>query len=123
MSKPTRLEILIATATISFIAQFFLQKTALAAPAFGWIPLGIVALAFAVSEARQRLRAPDIVITVTQQLTPLMAKFLEQDRRLEKREQLKRQLYDLNGEIETFNAEMDADTRKAWQNRPGPYGK
>lgn len=51
------------------------------------------------------------------------AAFLEQDRRLDRRERLKRQLDDVNREIETFFAEMDADTRKAWANRPGPYGK
>jgi hypothetical protein len=87
------------------------------------LPFTLVAAGIAFKRLYETLRAPDIVIRVTQQPTPLMARFLEQDRRLEKREQLKRQLFDLNGEIETFNANLSPDDRKAWQHRPGPYGK
>ncbi len=72
---------------------------------------------------RWSLRAPDVVITITDAPPPLAAKFHEQDRRLERRERLRGELFALNGEIETFNANLTADERKAWQLRPGPYGK
>lgn len=91
--------------------------------AFAWIPFAFVATVVGIAALHWGLRAPDVVIKVTAPLTPLTAKFLEQDRRLEKRERLKGELFRLNGEIETFNAEMDYDTRIAWANRPGPYGK
>ena len=88
-----------------------------------WCPFAIAAAFAGVSRIRWHLRAPDVVITVTERLKPLELTFQEQDRRLERRERLKGELFKLNGEIETFNAEMDFDTRHAWANRPGPYGK
>lgn len=72
---------------------------------------------------RWTLRAPDVVITITDAPQPLAAKFHEQDARLERRERLKGELFRLNGEIETFNANLTSDERKAWTRRPGPYGK
>gem|GEM_PF-2724685 len=89
----------------------------------GWSPFTVAALVVGALALHRHLRAPDVVIMVTERPTPLMAKFLEQDRRLERRERLKGELFKLNGEIETFNADMDFDTRHAWANRPGPYGK
>lgn len=88
-----------------------------------WTPFAIFALVGGVQALRWRLRAPDFVITVTQRPTPLEAKFLEQDRRLERRERLKGEVFKNECEIEAFAANLTPDERKAWFNRPGPYGK
>ncbi len=69
----------------------------------------------------ERFRAPDVIIRVA--LKPLPERFLLQEQRLEQRERLRKQLFDLNCEIETFNANLAPDERKAWRHRPGPYGK
>lgn len=87
------------------------------------LPFLLIAAVPGIKALRFRLRKPDIVITVTEPLMPLEAKFQEQDLRIEKRERLIGELFKLNGEIETFNANMSPDERKAWRNRPGPYGK
>jgi len=97
--------------------------TVAAACALSWAPAAVFAALLGVTYVRWRLRAPDVVIEVSARDIPLAARFLEQDRRLELRERLKGDLDRVNAEIETFNANMDADTRRAWYNRPGPYGK
>jgi len=91
--------------------------------AVSWGAIVIAGLVRGTLALHRRFRAPDVVITVTDRPAPLEAKFLEQDRRLERRERLKGELFALNGEIETFNANLTPDERKAWLHRPGPYGK
>ena len=87
------------------------------------LPFVAIALATACAALHWRLRKPDVVIRVSAPPTALEAKFLEQDRRLERRERLKGDLFSLNGEIERFAADLTPDERFAWQNRSGPYGK
>lgn len=94
-----------------------------AAIMLAWVPSLWIAVIAGIRKLHWHLRAPDVVIAVMAPPTPLMARFLEQDRLLEKREQLKRQLFDLNSDIETFNANLTPDERRAWFNRPGPHGK
>lgn len=89
----------------------------------GFIPTGMALLGMSSIALYERLRPADIVITVADKPTPLMLEFQRQDQRLLRREQLKQQILSLNAEIETFNAELSPDGRKAWLNRPGPYGK
>src|SRR5690348_7873414 len=89
----------------------------------GWTPLAICLIVFGGKALHERLRAPDLVITVTARPTPLEAKFIEQDRRLERRERLRGEVFKNESEIETFAANLTPDERKAWQNRPGPFGK
>ena len=121
--KNTPIENILISAIVSLLFTGFFRVTGVASEAYSIIPFGCVVIGYTVAYVHNRLRAPDIVITVTQQPTPLTARFLEQDRLLEKRERLKRQLFDLNSEIETFAAHLTPDERHAWQNRPGPYGK
>ena len=90
---------------------------------FSWAPFIVAASVYGVAALVWRFKTPDIVITVAQVPTPLMARFHAQDARLERRERLKGELFKLNGEIETFNADLTADERGAWLKRLGPYGK
>jgi len=88
-----------------------------------WAPFTIFGLILAGLALYERFRAPDVTIEVIARPTPLEAKFIEQDRRLERRERLKGEVFKNECEIETFAANLTPDERKAWQNRPGPYGK
>jgi hypothetical protein len=88
-----------------------------------WTPFAIFAFILTGQSLYERFRAPDVVIEVIARLTPLEAKFIEQDRRLERRERLKGEVFQNECEVERFNANLTPDERKAWQNRPGPFGK
>lgn len=91
--------------------------------AASWAPFAAVAIALCAMRIHWHLKPADAVIRIADAPTPLMAKFHEQDARLERRERLKGELFALNGEIETFNANLTPDERAAWNRRPGPYGK
>lgn len=108
--------------TVLTVAQDVIWSDA-AAKLVAFTPLALTLLAGGAYALYWRLRPADVVITVTDVPTPLMAKFHKQEQRILRREQLKKQVFDLNAEIETFNAELTPDERKAWANRPGPYGK
>ncbi len=84
------------------------------------LPLGLSLTGLGATALYRHFRVEKITITVIESMA---AAFLAQERRLLRKEELKQQLHEVTAEIETFNATMDADTRRAWQNRRGPYGK
>ena len=84
------------------------------------VPLGLSLMGLAITALVHWRRMPVVHVVVNEMMS---SAFLAQEQRYVRREQLKQQLHDVSAEIETFNANMDPDTRTAWSKRPGPYGK
>jgi hypothetical protein len=85
----------------------------------GWIPFVAMGITGAAAALIARFRSAPVVVIATERPTTLHAKFLEQDQRLQRQEELKRQVLDNEFAIETFFAEMKPDERRAWDKRGG----